>query len=62
MKTSELLRKLRYAGFELLRQGKGSHQIWHNPETGVQIVVPDHGSKEVGKGLARKIMKDAGLN
>jgi predicted RNA binding protein YcfA (HicA-like mRNA interferase family) len=26
-----------------------------------QIVVPDHGSNEVGAGLKNKILKDAGL-
>lgn len=25
------------------------------------IVVPDHGSHEIGKGLANKILKDAGI-
>jgi mRNA interferase HicA len=61
MKNSELLSKLRKAGFRFLRQGKGSHEIWHNPKNGIEILVPNHGSKEVGKGLVQKIMKDAGL-
>jgi predicted RNA binding protein YcfA (HicA-like mRNA interferase family) len=31
------------------------------PEKDGQIVVPDHGSSEVGNGLKNKIFKDAGL-
>jgi predicted RNA binding protein YcfA (HicA-like mRNA interferase family) len=61
LKSSELIKKLKRAGFVLLRQGKGSHEIWHHPGTGKEIVVPNHGSKEVGKGLAQKILKDAGI-
>lgn len=61
MKSSELLKRLRRGGFKFLRQAKGSHEIWHHPQTGVEIVVPNHGAKEVGKGLAEKILKDAGL-
>jgi predicted RNA binding protein YcfA (HicA-like mRNA interferase family) len=26
-----------------------------------QIVIPDHGSNEIGKGLEKKILKDAGI-
>eukprot|EP01035_Chromulina_nebulosa_P030929 gene30929-41163_t len=59
MKNSELLRKLRQGGFRFLRQGKGSHEIWWNPDTKKEIVITNHGAKEVGKGLAEKILKDA---
>jgi predicted RNA binding protein YcfA (HicA-like mRNA interferase family) len=52
---------LRKGGFKFKRQGKGSHEIWHNPQTGKEVTVIVHGSKEVGKGLADKILKDAGL-
>ena len=57
MKTNELLKILREAGCEPLREAKGSHQIWHNPETGKRSVVPIHPSKEVGTGLEKKILK-----
>lgn len=26
------------------------------------LIVPDHGSQEMGKGLERKIMKEAGIS
>jgi predicted RNA binding protein YcfA (HicA-like mRNA interferase family) len=59
MKSSELLKLLKRAGYRPLRQAKGSHEIWHHPETGTKITVPVHGAKEVGKGLVEKIKKDA---
>jgi predicted RNA binding protein YcfA (HicA-like mRNA interferase family) len=33
------IEKLRAAGFELLRQGKGSHEIWRRAQDGVTLVV-----------------------
>lgn len=62
MKSSELLRKLKQAGWELDRNGKGSHRILiHRDKPGVVITFPDHGTNEIGKGLAQKIKKQAGL-
>lgn len=62
MKSSELLRKLTKAGWVTIREGKGSHKILAHPEKpGNQIVFPDHGANEIGKGLALKIMKKVGL-
>lgn len=60
MKCSELLRKLKRAGWiEVSR--RGSHvKLMHNEREGF-IVFPDHGSAELGKGLQLKIMKQAGL-
>jgi predicted RNA binding protein YcfA (HicA-like mRNA interferase family) len=62
MKCSELKRKLTRAGWQILRQGKGSHIIMiHNDKPGVEIVFPDHGSAEMGRGLESRILKLAGL-
>ena len=44
----------------MVRQ-KGSHMMMQHPAKAGQLVVPNHGSNEVGKGLQNKIMKDAGL-
>jgi predicted RNA binding protein YcfA (HicA-like mRNA interferase family) len=60
MKSSELYRKLLKAGWYVVRQ-QGSHMILRHPTNPEQIVFPTHGSAEVGKGLAAKIMKLAGL-
>jgi mRNA interferase HicA len=60
MKYSELHRQLRDDGWETIRQ-KGSHKTLRHPTKKKQLTVPDHGSKEVPKGLELKILKDAGL-
>lgn len=62
MKCSELLRLLKKAGWIIIREGKGSHKILSHPDKpGIIITFPDHGSDEMGKGLAEKIKKQAGL-
>ena len=61
MKTNELIRKLSKAGCYLVRQGKGSHEIWFSPITELEFVIPNHGSQEIGKGLELKIKKIAGI-
>lgn len=40
---------------------KGSHIKMIQPTKSWIIVFPDHGSQELGKGLERKILKDAGI-
>jgi predicted RNA binding protein YcfA (HicA-like mRNA interferase family) len=56
MKSSELVRKFKQAGWIEIRQ-TGSHKIFKHPITGETIPVPYHGSKEVPSGLARKLLK-----
>ena len=60
MKSSELVRLLKKDGWYVLRQS-GSHMIMVHPSKKGQLVCPAHGSQEVGKGLEKKIKKDAGL-
>ncbi|MBC7757578.1 MAG: type II toxin-antitoxin system HicA family toxin [Phormidesmis sp. FL-bin-119] len=61
MKCSELLRKLKDAGWQEARQ-KGSH-IWmvHPDKPGKSFPFPNHGSKEISKGLEIRIKKEAGF-
>ena len=60
MKCSELLRILKRDGWYPVSQS-GSHvKLKHDNKKGV-IVFPNHGSRELGKGLENKIKKDAGL-
>jgi predicted RNA binding protein YcfA (HicA-like mRNA interferase family) len=60
MKCSELYRLLIRDGWFPVSQ-KGSHvKLKHDKKTGT-IVFPNHGSQEVGRGLEKKIFKDAGL-
>ncbi len=49
---------LRSAGCRLVRQGKGSHEIWFSPVTGRTFAVP---ANLDNKPLANAILKQAGL-
>ena len=60
MKASELLRLLRKAGWKPVSQ-KGSHMKLVHPDRSDIIIFPDHGSKEMGTGLEKKIRKQAGI-
>lgn len=60
MKCSELLRLVKKAGWFEVRQS-GSHIIMEHATKPGQIVFPNHGNKEMGKGLENKIKKQAGL-
>jgi mRNA interferase HicA len=40
---------------------RGSHLKMKHPSKPGVIVFPNHGAKEMGKGLEKKICKDAGL-
>ena len=60
MKCSELLRILYRDGWYVISQ-KGSQLKLSHPIKRNRIIVPDHGSQEIGKGLEKRILKDAGL-
>jgi predicted RNA binding protein YcfA (HicA-like mRNA interferase family) len=57
----ELIRRLKDAGYVEQRSGKGSHRQFIHLATGKVITVAVHTKKEVGTGLANRIMKEAGL-
>ena len=61
MTWGELIRRLKAAGFVERRVGKGSHRQFMNPETKKIITVSVHTKKEVGTGLAYRMLKEAGL-
>ena len=58
MKYNELHRLILRNGWRLDRVA-GSHYVYE--KEGRTYPVPNHGSKEVGKGLEKKIKKDMGL-
>jgi predicted RNA binding protein YcfA (HicA-like mRNA interferase family) len=58
MKSNELLKLLINKGWKIARQS-GSHVILKHNIITEFIVFPNHGSKEVGKGLEIRIKKIA---
>lgn len=60
MKCSQLYKILIKDGWYPVSQ-KGSHvKMKHETKNGI-IIFPNHGSQEMGKGLEKKILKDAGI-
>ena len=60
MKASELIKKLESAGWYEDRQ-QGSHRVFKHPNEKDHISVPDHGKRDLGRGLLSAILKKAGL-
>ena len=59
MRFNELVKILEKAGFKLVSTGKSSCRFYSN---GSRIVmIHYHGSKEIKRGTAERILKDAGL-
>ena len=58
MKSSELHKKVRKNGWSYVK-AEGSHYIYE--KKGKYYPVPYYGSKEMGKGLVKKIEKEMGL-
>jgi len=58
--AKELIRALKRAGFSKDRQ-KGSHLTPINPKTDKTVTIPVHTGVDIGKGLLKKIIAEAGL-
>lgn len=56
-----IMRKLVQAGFRFI-YAKGSHYFFHNPVSNRMTSVPMHGGKNIGRGLLKKILKQAGIS
>ena len=59
LKSTEVISALLRAGFQRVLQ-KGSHVRLRHPD-GRVVTVPEHGSHDLGRGLLRKILRDAEL-
>lgn len=59
LSTRQLIRRLEHHGFTLERQS-GSHAVYRHPD-GRWTTVPIHGKRDIGRGLLRRILKDAAL-
>jgi predicted RNA binding protein YcfA (HicA-like mRNA interferase family) len=60
VKSSELIKEIEAVGWRLDRI-RGSHHHFRHPTRPGTVTVP-HPKKDMGKGLMRKIRKDAGLD
>lgn len=60
VKPNEVLSALDRAGFQRVRQ-RGSHVRLRHSD-GQVVTVPEHGSHDLGRGLLRKILRDAELS
>lgn len=58
--ATDLLRFLKSHGFIEDRQ-TGSHLTLWNPSTNISITIPIHSNCDIGRGLAIRILKDAGF-
>ncbi len=56
--TPKLKKYLKDAGCSFERQGKGDHEIWYSPVTGIKFVV-DNAIKS--RHTANAVLKQAGL-
>lgn len=62
MRYRELAKRLRKLGCEELRQGRGSHRVWHNPASGSVTAIPDWGSRDLVPGTVRAIIRELGIS
>lgn len=60
LRAEQLISALRKAGFQVVRQ-KGSHvRLKH--AGGRVVTVSAHSGQDIGRGLLRKILRDAGIS
>jgi predicted RNA binding protein YcfA (HicA-like mRNA interferase family) len=59
MNSKELIKLLERDGW-VLRGSKGSHHVFHHPTKLGHLTVP-HPKKDLGIGLAQKLLKQAGF-
>lgn len=60
MKSSELFKRIKQAGWKEISQ-QGSHIKMKHPVINGILIFPYHGSKEVPKGTEKAIKRQAGL-
>ena len=60
VRGKDLIKALQRSGFEVVRQS-GSHVRLRHPD-GRILTVPVHAGQDVGRGLLRKILRDADLS
>jgi len=61
LKPGELIRALEKIGFSRTRKSKGGHFRYKHSD-GKKTTVPFHEGKDIGRGLLRKILRDADIS
>lgn len=62
MRYRQLTKKLKAMGCEVDRQGKGSHEVWVNPQTNKKAVISNYGGKDIPPGTVRAILNQLGID
>jgi predicted RNA binding protein YcfA (HicA-like mRNA interferase family) len=62
MRYRDIAQRLRELGYVELREGKGSHRIWHNPTNGLIVAIPDWGGKDLAPGTVRAVIRELGIS
>jgi predicted RNA binding protein YcfA (HicA-like mRNA interferase family) len=57
----EIIKRLKYFGFEFHRQAAGSHEIWYSPHSTRFTTVPNH-TGDMPEGTLRAILKQADIS
>ena len=60
LSATEVVRILEHHGFVRVSQ-RGSHQKWHHPDTGKQVIVPFHKGKQLPLGTLKSIIEGSGI-
>lgn len=60
LKAGQLIRVLEKLGFQIVRQ-RGSHARLRHAD-GRVVTIPVHSGQDIGRGLLRKILRDAELS
>jgi len=60
MTARELESLLRQHGFEMVSQ-KGSHRKWRHPQSGLQVIVPEHRGRPLPIGTLHNILANADI-
>lgn len=60
-KYRDVVKVLRHNGWVLIRQGKGSHELWGLPDASVVEPISNHGpGGEISAGVIGKLIKKLG--
>ncbi len=58
MRAREVIRYAESRGWYFARRGgRQSHAIFKHPDYPYQVVIPDHGGKDIAKGTLEQILK-----